>query len=322
MDPDIIQQLAKGAIPPGIIGALLLLPLWWSAGRRSAAESASKANLRSLLTVAVYAIAFVATFSYAIRPLSGSAVRMEDVLPWIALTLAFFAALAEIRSLHWPVRALFITGGAVLASAIYLCFAPTTRAGWTTDAWKWYVGLSFVTTVSSLSLAAIASSNRGDADNKAPTPFSSGRAGPVPAIIALIVAAFSSQLLVVGFHGLKFGQVAGIGASFAGAAAVVAVLRPKMQFGAGTAFAIAAFSTITLAAGIALGDAPDGTDYRIYQALLVALSPVAAAGVGLVVRKPGFVRGALQGAVAGLVALSGFAWAAVVALNAAKSADY
>lgn len=322
MDPDIIQQLAKGAIPPGMIGALLLLPLWWSAGKRNAEDSAGNTNFRTLVTVAIYAVAFVATFSYAIRPLSGSAVRMEDVLPWIALVLAFFATLVEVRSLHWRVRGLFIVVGTVLASAIYLSFSPLTRAGWAVDAWKWFVGLAGAATVSSLSLAVVASSIRGETSSPQSELFSNGRAGPVPAIVALIVAAFSSQLLVVGFHGLKFGQVAGIGASFAGAAAVVAVLRPKMQFGAGTVFAIAAFSAITLAAGIALGDAPEGNDYRIYQALLVTLSPVAAAVAGLLVRKPGFVRGALQVLAATIVALSGFAWAAAIALNAAKNVEY
>lgn len=254
MDRELFLQLLRGIIPGAFIGCAFILELFW----KSRPTQLDQPSPRQIFAPVFIALALVGSFAFAfpLRTPSG----LFDWLGWMPIPLALIGI--AITLAPWRIGAIFI---ALFGLAAALLFAP--RAEWT--------GVD----LKSFTLAIFASSGAAALVH----PVWERRPLLLFAV-ATIAAGGMSQVLILGFHALKLGQVAGIGASMLGGMAVAALLMVRLRKSSAiSSHVIAPLAIMALLfAASALAQGPIVTETRLDWVLVLLLASIPAAATGAI----------------------------------------
>ena len=249
MDREIVIQLLRGIIPGAFVGFAFALELY----RSESSRPADQPSPRQVATPILMALTLVGVFAFAfpLRVPSG----LFDWLGWLPVLLALIGAGFVLSP--WRIAGALV---ALFGVALAVLFAP--RAEWSGADWK----NAFLSVASVVGVGAIF--------------HPAWRNRPLLLLtIATIAAAGISQVLVLGFHTLKLGQVAGIGASVLGGL-TVATLLMVWKWRANPHVAPVA-AILLLYAVAALAQAPIVTDTKLDWVLLLLLASVPAVATGM-----------------------------------------
>ncbi|MCC6675949.1 MAG: hypothetical protein IT436_02280 [Phycisphaerales bacterium] len=261
MDPQILKQLAAGAIPPGLFAALVFLAVWWRPGP---AVEAGRASRRTLWGALILAAAYITTHFIVLRGPVWPPASAADWLPYIAALAAGAGVMAGVGAgfrgarlmTRWVVTAVLIGGIGWMSAA-----GPIARS-WNIRETLAHLG-GFAAAALAASLAAARLTDRA--------------AGPWPAVMIMLPVMTASQLLVVVYHSLLLGQAAGIAAAVVGGALAAAIVLRVLKRGFTLGPAGAVPSVLLAVTALFHGVVYTETEYGWLLGLLVAMSPVAAA---------------------------------------------
>lgn len=268
MDPEIIKQLARGAIPPGMFSVIALALLWWSGRTKKIApgeaggaalnpHAAAPPSRRAWAHPLLFAAAYIPTHVFVLG-LTWPPATASD---WLVITAAC-AAIASLALVaprlpavaRWGVLALLLAAVGWASSANLI-------------ARSWGAGRTALT-LAAFTLVGLGATS-------ALTQLVRDRRGPI-AVIHLFLPVFTaSQLLVLAYYSLRLSQAAGIVTALLGGMLVVAIWRRRLMPGGPAAAWTMILTWTFLYQGALYGDAK----HALLHPLLVAASPVAALSV-------------------------------------------
>ncbi len=291
MDPALLQQLALGAIPPGLFGALIFFTLWLPKRSQFANADSTSLNFADtrgmIITLALGLTLFVMHPFIMAGPNLPTWVlpprRAADWLPVIALVgtlIAFTALLLRAQRLHPLLLALPVT-------LVVLAFGALASRRIITDTWSLQQSIShlaglgaftFVTTAGVLTLA---------------------RKPGLVGVAALVVMAGTTANLMAGpLNSLKLAQWSGVSAAFLTPAAIIVFLRPSHALPvAVAALVMLALSSVTTQA-VVFGSA--SLRLVILSLAMLAASPWLAILTGKLIKREGLPKSIAQLAALGL----------------------
>ncbi len=253
MDRELVLQLLRGIVPGTLAGAVLLLVTFWRSRPHAEPGSTSPRVVVAIMALAAILLACFA-IAFPLRTPSG----LFEWLGWLPVAIVPVGLAIALVPSSSALRIVPLILG-VFGLLVGLLFAPA--AGWSGGEFK-SISLAIVL---ALSLAALAH------------PLWSTR--PLLSLaVAITAAAGMSQVLVLGFHALKLGQVAGIGASVLGGMAVAAlILRLRRQ---PLPSLLPLIAVPALLACAATAQAPAVTETRLDWVLILLLASVPYAATG------------------------------------------
>lgn len=248
MDPALQKSLALGVLPPALFTGIVLLLAWWwrrmpeSAEARAALLPPSNTNTigeRLWLTPLVFAIAYLPVHHFLLGGFKPQPIAAADWMPHVAVLAGVLGALATIArmpiAVRWVWRALVC---AAIAGAIA---SGKIRNGWPMSEAIPTLAAFVIHTLFAWWLF------------ERVTDRTRGPGGP---IILMIYAAGVSQVLVLAFYSLRLAQMPTAMAAVAGAAMVVALIRPRFTLAFGGVHVILLVSNAALLQGVLFpGDA-------------------------------------------------------------------
>lgn len=242
MDRELFFQLLRGAVPGGIAGCLLMLIAFW----RYKPEGDSSTSRRLIIAICTLAALTVGAFAIAfpLRVPSG----LFDWFGWVPVAIAMVAIAVALSP--WRIAGGFIAAFGLL---IGLLFSPA--ADWSAADLK-----SFVL---ALVIAAGAAAFVHPVWQKRPLLLLAAN---------LVAAGGMSQVLVLGFHALKLGQAAGIGASLLGGLAAGTLILHLQRKTLPPLIPLAL--TALLYSAAALAQAPVVTETKLDWLLILLLASV------------------------------------------------
>lgn len=247
MDRELLLQLLRGVVPGAVIGAALLMLMFW----RSAGTSDQQATSRRLVA-AIFAMAAAAIASFAMAFPLRTPGGLFDWLGWIPVAIVPVAAILALS----PASSIMRIAPAVLGVfglIVGLLFTPA--SGWSGGECK----TIFLAISSLIGVAAFAH------------PLWTNRPLLLLAV-AIVTAGGMSQVMVVGFHALKLGQVAGIGASMLGGMAIGVLVFCLRRHPLPPLLALVAVPVLLACAAFA--QAPVVTDTRLDWLLVLLLASI------------------------------------------------
>lgn len=251
MDRELFFQLLRGIVPGTLAGAaLLLLTLWRSRPNTEPNTTPQRVVLAIIALDAILMGCFAIAF--ALRAPSG----LFDWLGWLPVAIVPIGLALALAPASSTLRIAPLILG-VFGLLVGLLFAPS--SGWSGPEFK-SITLAIVL---ALSLGALAH------------PLWSTR--PLLTLaVAIVTAAGMSQVLVLGFHALRLGQVAGIGASVLGGMAVAVLILLMRRKSLPSLLPLIAVPALFACAAAA--QAPVVTETKFDWLLILLLASVPAAG--------------------------------------------
>jgi len=291
MDRELFFQLLRGAVPGGVAGALLILTYFW----RSRPDEEGTTSKRMILAGVTMGALLIAAFAIAF-PLRvpSSLFDWFGWLPVVLTTIGIGVALA-----HGRIAASVIGLFGVL---IGVCFAPA--GAWSSADFK-SIGLA-------LAICAGCAAFTHPVWKQRPMLLLA---------VSMMAAGGMSQVLVLGFHALKLGQAAGIGASVLGGMTFGMLMLHLRRQILPTILPLVSMAVLFSAA--ALAQAPVVTETKFDWALVVLLSSVPGAAtiaMSLMQRKSVITQWITTLTLAGLPIL--LAMGIVLATRSASTSGY
>lgn len=292
MDQALLQQLTLGAIPPGIIGAIVFFALWLP--RRVQAQtivdgtSLDFANLRGILiTLALGCTLFVMhpLIMAGLKPPAWTLPprRAADWLPVVAVIgtlLAFAGLLLRAQRLHALLLALPVT-------LVALAFGALASRRLLTDTWSLpqslahLAGLGLFTYIITTGVLMLAR-----------------KPGLVGVASLVIIAGGTANIMAGPLNSLKLAQWSGVSAAFLTPAALVVFLRPAQAMPlAAVALVMLALSSVTTQA-VVFGSA--SLRLTVFSLAMLAISPWLGVLAGAIIKRDGLIKSLTQLAAVGL----------------------
>jgi hypothetical protein len=215
VDIAVVKQLLLGAIPPGVIGAVLFALLWM---RRSGGD---KAMWRGALTPLLIGVVYAACHQFVIGITKWPPGSSDARLPFIAAGLGLLGAIATFTPppIGWGVRlaGVALAGWASLPKAMQKPGTP--------DEWK-QLGVFVVGAFVAAMCAEQATIEReGTSGSKEPRRQ---RTGPGVILVPLAWLAVMTQLVEFGFRSLKLMQTVEMLCAITGGALLVSFWRREL----------------------------------------------------------------------------------------------
>lgn len=254
MDPSVLMQLAKGAIPPVVFALIVFGGLWLKSKRADATIAAtpdSRRNWRHVIAPVVAALLVLMSWPIAFT-LSLPPADTFARTPWIWLLVAHFSTPAFFisrRFFGWSAAVVLIAAPFVIPAAQLKLLSVSQLAA--------QGGL--------LVLAVTLSTGW--------IPTIAEKSPRIAVIIQCIALAGASQVLILAFSSLKLGQAAGMLAAIAGAIVIVTIWKNRDIGGKGLDAFLMAASLLMMFSGIHTTDAAMPWLYI----LLISAAPAAAA---------------------------------------------
>jgi hypothetical protein len=259
MDRELFFQLLRGAVPGGVAGALLILAFFWR-NRPDAEGTTSKRVIVALVTLGALLIAAFA-IAFPLRVPSS----LFDWFGWIPVVLTMIGI--GVALAPWRVAAGVIGLFGVL---IGMCFAPA--SAWSSADLK-SIGLAVALCVGCAAFTHPVWRQR---------PM-------LLLIVSMMAAGGMSQVLVLGFHALKLGQAAGIGASMLGGMAAGMLIVHLRQRVVPAVLPLVSMAVLFSAAALAQGPVVTETKFDWALVLLLASVPGAATGAVWLMQRKGVI---------------------------------
>ncbi|MBL8764966.1 MAG: hypothetical protein JNM07_11915 [Phycisphaerae bacterium] len=302
MSIEVITQLAWGAVAPGLLGLIAFLAVWWSrAPARSGAGGRARSIFRAAAGTAVLAMGYAAMHRLVLGRTAFPPARSDEWFPVAALVFMLLAHGVYAPGARPLVR--WIMMGLLVAAAGWASASNLFR---TWEAAPIVAHLALFAAGATLAVACL------DGVASSGSQGAEAQQGNVRGVLALLIFAVGAhQLLTIGCHTMKLGQVPQIIGAMCGGAALVWLFRRGLTFAGGPAATGAAVVCLALFQGVLFTDAPLAWLY----ATLAVLSPVcfACAGVLTARRWPGFKGGLAQSVAAALPITTGMAVALATA---------
>ncbi len=270
MDPALQKTLALGVLPPAVFtGVVLLLAWWWrrmpeTAEARAAMVPPTATNTRGerlWLTPLVFAVAYLPVHHFLLGGIK-TPTAAADWMPFVALLAGVLGALAVVArmpvAIRWIWRALIC---AAIAAAVS---SGKIRNGWPiAEAAPTLAAFVLHTLLAWWAFERVTDRTR----------------GPEGPIVLMIYAVGVSQVLALAFYSLRLAQMPTAMAAVAGAAMVVALIRPRFTLALGGAHVVLLVSNAGLLQGVLFPG--DAILPRVLPWILLA-SPLLAAAADLV----------------------------------------
>lgn len=292
MDQALLQQLALGAIPPGIIGAIIFFVLWLPR-RAQAAASSDGTSLDFADTRGIIITLAIGCTLFLMHPFIMAGLRLptwilpprraSDWLPLVAIIgtlLAFAAMLLRAQRFHSLLVAIPVT-------VVAMAFGALAARRLITDSWSLQQSLAhvaglglftYITTTGVLTLAR--------------------RPGLVGVAALVIVAGSTANIMAGPLNSLKLAQWSGVSAAFLTPAALLALLRPAVGLPiAAVALVMLALSSVTTQA-VVFGSA--SLRLTVFSLVMLAMSPWLGVVTGTFFRRDGLAKSLAQLAAVGL----------------------
>lgn len=289
MDSEIINQLARGAIPPGVFGTLAFGALWWTATRSARPEpesvegrialsrlTAAREGWRLLLTPVVFAVAYIPTHLLVL----GRKWPPHAAFDWLPVIAVVALAMALVwRIPRLPVAARWALVAVGLAAIGWMSSANQIKNSWGAGRTAAYLGAFVLVGLGAAwamvrvsARVTIPAAARGDGQDAGivSDPWTGGR-GPVSVLLVLAPVMTASQLLVLGYESLRLGQAVGVAVAVLSGALIVSLWRRGLRLGVGGVL----WPMVMAMACLYQGVLSDGRGITKVYPLLVALSPVA-----------------------------------------------
>lgn len=261
MDDGTLLKVAVSALVPGTVVGILLLLAWWNTRGRAGVETSTTLVERTgepfwVLPTAALFIAPI-LFIYISEAKAFPPVGAVNWLPLVAIAAGFAGlAMSAIRLPH-------LLKSALLASLLIASGLATSRV-FITNTWSTPTTIATLISFVVIGFAMVASMER---------VLSRTRGFAGPAVLTIVLGG-ASQIFVLGFNGLLLALSVATLASMAGAAAAVALLRPRFSLAYGGAFLpLIVLATATLIAFISsppgVSDSPASRRW-IFAAAIVA----------------------------------------------------
>lgn len=270
MDPALQKSLTLGVLPPAIFTGIVLLLAWWwrrmpeSAEARVALLPPSTMNTRGerlWLSPLVFAVAYLPVHHFLLGGFKFSLVAAADWMPYVALLAGVLGALATLARMPVAIRWIW---RAVICAAI----AGAIASGKIRNGWPMVEAVPTLAAFVLHTLAAWWLFER-------VTDRTRGPSGP---IVLMIYATGVSQILALAFYSLRLAQMPTAMAAVAGAAMVVALIRPRFTLALGGVHVILLVSNAALLQGVLFPG--DAILPRVLPWILLA-SPLLAASADL-----------------------------------------
>ncbi len=294
MDPAMMKNLALGAFPPMLLALVFFAAMWWKRRETDApadgTQEARRFDWRVVVTPLALALATIVTYVVVMGMPKIPPWNAMEWMPFIALGAGIAGAIASIErlpgALRWPPA--FVA----LVAAWWASARRPIETAWTNE----QIAMELTEFVVSGMVAMAAG------------VILTRRAGVLPIVMLLVFVGSASQLLVLGFHSMRQGQVVGMTAAALVGVAGVALWRRNLRIGPGAVV----FGVVMVMTGLfqsrLYGQATNEMA-RVYTSLLI-FSIVLAAMVhaGLPEKRPGLRAAlALIALAVPLAAATGFA---------------
>jgi|GEM_PF-6977593 len=206
MDPEVLKQLAKGAVPVGAALAVVFALLWRGTSTDKPAD-----RWRVALGVLAAAAGYLLTHHFVFDPITLPPGQAFQTIPLVVT----FAAVVLVVGMFVPGGTLVATVIAALSGAAMSMMVLARRTGWSDLPWLELGTFAGLTAMSMLAISW----------------YSSRRPAAASGVLLLGFAAGGSQLLVLSMSSLKHGQVAGVSAAVAGAVVAASLLAMRASLG-------------------------------------------------------------------------------------------
>lgn len=292
MDSEIINQLARGAIPPGVFGVLAFGALWWTARPTARPEPESEGGRlamirlialsegwRLLLTPVLFTIAYIPTHLLVL----GRQWPPHAAFDWLPVIAVVALAMALLwRAPRLPVAGRWAVVAVGLAVIGWMSSANQIKNSWGAGRTAAHlggfvlVGLAAAWAMVRVSAGVTAVSPKPEGEGQAKDVSVAGWAGgvargPVPVLLVLVPVMTASQLLVLGYESLRLGQAVGVAVAVLSGALIVSLWRRGLRLGVGGVL----WPMVMAMACLYQGVLSDGRGITKAYPLLVAASPFA-----------------------------------------------
>ncbi len=270
MDPALQKTLALGVLPPAVFTGVVLLSAWWRRRMPEAAEAraalippdaTNTRGERLWLTPLVFAVAYLPVHHFLLGGIKAPNAA-ADWMPYVALLAGVLGALAVVGRMPLVVRWIW---RALVCAAV----AGAIASGKVRNGWPMAEAIPTLAAFVLHTLAAWWAFER-------VTDRTRGPGGP---IVLMIYAVGVSQVLALAFYSLRLAQMPTAMAAVAGAAMVVALIRPRFTLALGGVHVVLLISNAALLQGVLFPG--DAILPRVLPWILLA-SPLLAAGADLV----------------------------------------
>lgn len=202
MDPEVLKQLAKGAVPVGIAMTVVFALLW-----RGTSTDKPVTRWRVMVGLLAAAAGYLLTHHFVFDEITLSPMQAFETIPLVVAAGAVMLAVGVMI----PGASLATAIATGLSGAAVSMLVISKRKPWAEEPW---LELAVFAALSVLSVLSIGW-------------YSSRRPAAASGILMFGFAAGSSQLLVLSMSSLKQGQVAGVPAAIAAAVIVASVLMRR-----------------------------------------------------------------------------------------------
>jgi hypothetical protein len=290
MDPALLQQLAIGAIPPGIFGAIVFFAVWW---RKQPEVGGAEGPLDFAIGRDVVVVLAIAAAMLVMHPLITAGIKLPEwVVPprrgadWLPVVtvVAMLIALAGLllRGQRLPMWAWAIVAIVVVVGLGALAAQRLVRETWSVQESLAHLGgVAVITFVLGWGLLVLAR-----------------KPGVVGVASVVIVAGSLANILAGPMNSLKLAQLAGVMAAVLTPAAVMTLIRPTQVLAmSAVAMVVMGLGSVSLQ-GVVFGSAKVSS--VVLSLGLLAISPWMGVLAGRVVKRDGVVKSLVQLAAVGL----------------------